>query len=147
MVGLRWPVMATAPASFGVVLAALVLLAPMVSAGPTATWEGTTPTFLCLDWSCKIVSPPVDDSYVRVGTGSAREVRLTLESNTGQPLALRYEQPGGTITTGSRVFQQTGWLQAPGDRVLEVAVLDPAFPSSGTGIRPAAHFTLVAEYR
>jgi hypothetical protein len=139
--------MATAPASFGVVLAALVLVAPLASANPTATWAGTTPTLLCLDWSCQIVSPPVDDSLVRVDTGSFREVRLTLESDTGQPLALRYDQAGGPVTTGSRVLQQTSWLKAPADRVMEVAVLDPAFPASGTGIRPAAHFTLTAEYR
>lgn len=137
--------MATARAALGVALF-FVLVAPLASAGPTATWQGTTPTLVCLDWSCQIVSPPVDDSFVRVGTGSFREVRLTLESHTDQPLALRYEQPGGIVTTGSRALQQTAWLQAPADRILEVSVLDLS-PFSGTGVRVGVPFTLVAEYR
>jgi hypothetical protein len=138
--------MATAAASFGVVLAAFVLVAPSALAAPTADWRGVTDTLVCVDRTCHIVSPPVDDARVKVGTSTFEEVRLTLQGPRGSALALSYEADGHRQTTPAKSQQTTGWLEAPQDRVLEVSVLDFA-PLPATGLRPGVQFTLTAEYR
>lgn len=146
MVRLRWPRMATPRRSFGVALAAIALLAPAAAATPTATWQGQTDTLVCVDGSCRIVVPPVDDARVNVGTSTAKEVRLTLEGPKGSSLALVYDADGHRVTTPARSLQTTAWIKAPQDRVLEVVVMNIA-PIPSTGVHQGVPFTLVATYR
>lgn len=123
---------------------ALLAFVPGAAAAPTASWSGMTDTLLCVDGTCHIVSPPVDDARVKVGTGSFREVRLTLDGDA--PLALVWNQDGKDVRTSARDWQRTGWIPAPADRVLEVTVVDLS-PWVATGLRPGVGFELVAEYR
>jgi hypothetical protein len=141
---LRWLGMARSALALAI---ALLAVAPGADAGPTATWQGATDTLVCVDGDCRIVSPPADDARVAVGTGGFRQVRLTLDSGTDAPLALQFEQGGREVTTAGREFQRTGWLAAPADRVLDVAVVDLASPWEPTGVREGVPFTLTAEYR
>jgi hypothetical protein len=135
--------MARPTLAFAVVL--LAFASGPVSAEPTATWQGVTDTLVCVDGGCRILTPPVDDARVNVGTGSSRELRLSLDSGTETPLALQFEEDGRSIRTPSREFQRTAWLPAPADRILEVEVLDLAFEP--TGVREGVPFTLKVEYR
>lgn len=138
--------MATRAVPLAVALTGLMLLAPTALAGPSATWRGATDTLVCVDWTCQIVSPPVDDARVKVGTSSFPEVRLSLAGLKGSSLALQYEVDGNRVTTPAKSMQTTVWLKAPADRVLEVTVLDLS-PYGGTGLRQGVPFTLTAEYR
>ena len=118
-------------------------MAPSTTAGPTAEWTGTTPTLVCAAGRCQILSPPVDDSSVVVGTGKAKQLRLTLTSD--EPLQMRIGLDAGDLTTPAANSIRTKWLPAPADGTLAVDVLDTRYVA--TGLRPGAMFTLVAEYR
>ena len=130
-------------ARLSVVFAALILLATAASAGPTAEWKGTTPTLICAANHCQIVSPPVDDSTVTVGTGKAQQVRLVLKSE--EPLKLQIGLDSGVLMTKAGKTVHTKWLPAPDDGTLPVKVLDSRYTSSG--VIAGAQFALTAQYR
>lgn len=128
-------------------LAVLVALCfvPAGDAAPTASWTGATSSFACVNGICQIVTSPVDDEDVSIGTGDFRQVRLTLTPQKGEELGLRV-----TIGKTNHVFESgsslsTGWMDVSKvDKIRAVAFQDE-IPM--TGFTSGVAFTLTASYR